>query len=174
MENEREMISIQRNTDTNFTSIRAIAKEVWPIAYGAILSQAQLDYMMEMMYSISSLQKQANENANHFIVALENEIPIGFASFEFNYNQTLKTKIHKIYVLSNQQGRGTGKLLIDYIVNKSHQNNQEALLLNVNKKNKAQHFYEKLGFIVSKEVVIDIGNGYVMDDYVMEFLIKKN
>jgi len=168
------MISIQRNTDTNFNSIRAIAKEVWPIAYGAILSQEQLDYMMEMMYSISSLQKQANVNANHFIIALENEIPFGFASFEFNYNQTSKTKIHKIYVLSNQQGQGIGKLFIEYIINKAHLNNQEALLLNVNKNNKAQYFYKKLGFIISKEEVIDIGNGYVMDDYVMEFLIKKN
>lgn len=167
------MISIQRNSDSNFTSIRAIAKEVWPVAYGAILSKEQLDYMMEMMYSLSSLQKQANENANHFIIASENEIPVGFASFEFNYNHTLKTKIHKIYVLSNQQGKGTGRLLIDYILNNARQNNQEALLLNVNKNNKAQNFYKKLGFNTTSEEVIEIGGGYVMDDYVMEFLINK-
>lgn len=166
------MISILRNTDTDFNSIRAIAKEVWPVAYGAILSKDQLDYMMEMMYSISSLQKQTN--SNHFILALENEIPVGFASFEFNYNQTLNTKIHKIYVLTIHQGKGIGKLLINFIENKAFLNNQEALLLNVNKNNNAQYFYNKLGFIISKEEVIDIGNGYVMDDYVMEFLIKKN
>ena len=166
------MISILRNTDTDFNSIRAIAKEVWPVAYVAILSKDQLDYMMEIMYSISSLQKQSN--SSHFIIALENEIPVGFASFEFNYNQTLNKKIHKIYVLTNHQGKGIGKLLIDFIENKAFLNNQEALLLNVNKNNNAQYFYNKLGFIISKEEVIDIGNGYVMDDYVMEFLIKKN
>lgn len=167
------MISIIENPDKNFTNIRAIAKEVWPIAYGAILSQQQLDYMMEMMYSVSSLQKQANENSNHFILALENETPIGFASYEFNFNQSSKTKIHKIYVLSNQQGKGTGKLLIHYILTKARHNNQEALLLNVNKNNEALNFYKRLDFVVCKEVVIDIGNGYVMDDYVMEYLIKK-
>jgi ribosomal protein S18 acetylase RimI-like enzyme len=64
--------------------------------------------------------------------------------------------------------------LINFIENKAFLNNQEALLLNVNKNNNAQYFYNKLGFIISKEEVIDIGNGYVMDDYVMEFLIKKN
>ena len=66
-----KMIVIKKNTDQNFTSIRAIAKEVWPVAYGTILSQAQLDYMMEMMYSVSALQEQANSNGNHFIIATE-------------------------------------------------------------------------------------------------------
>ena len=167
------MISIQNNIDDNFTSIRAIAKEVWPIAYGAILSKEQLDYMMEMMYSIPSLQKQANENENHFILATEKDNPVGFAAYEFDCGGTSKTKIHKIYILSNQQRKGIGRMLIDYITNNARENKQEALYLNVNKNNIAQHFYKKLGFNISYEEVIDIGNGYVMDDFVMEISIKK-
>ena len=163
-----KMISIQKNTDNNFTSIRAIAAEVWPIAYGAILSKEQLDYMMEMMYSVSALQEQANSNGNHFIIATENEIPVGFASYEFNYDGVPKTKIHKIYILSNQQGKGIGRILIDYISNNATKNNQIGLLLNVNRNNEAQYFYKKLGFAITREEVIAIGNGYVMDDYVME------
>jgi len=162
---------IQKNSDPNFTSIRAIAQEVWPIAYGAILSEEQLAYMMEMMYSIPSLQKQANEKGNHFILAVEDETPLGFAAYELDYDQTKKTKIHKIYILSNQQGKGIGRLLIDYIKQQARQNNQETLLLNVNKNNVARHFYQKLGFSISYEEVIDIGQGYVMDDYVMEISI---
>ena len=165
------MIVIKKNADANFTSIRAIAKEVWPIAYGAILSHSQLDYMMDMMYSLPSLQKQANEKDSHFILAMDGETAVGFAGYEFNYNGTSKTKIHKIYILSNQQGKGTGRLLIGYIINEARQNEQEALLLNVNKKNTARHFYSKLGFTIAYEEVIDIGNGYVMDDYVMEVSI---
>ena len=162
------MITIQNNTDQNFTQIRAIAKEVWPIAYGAILSEEQLDYMMEMMYSVESLQTQFNEKGHHFILAIEDEIPVGFASYEFNCNETPKTKIHKIYILPNQQGKGTGKVLIDYITESARKNNQEALFLNVNRHNVAQRFYKKLGFEVVFEEIIDIGRGYVMDDFVME------
>lgn len=165
------MISIQNNTDQNFTHIRAIAEEVWPIAYGAILSQEQLNYMMEMMYSIPALQKQFNEKHHHFILAVADETPVGFASYELHYNETSKTKIHKIYILSNQQGKGIGRVLIDYISEEARKNNQEALLLNVNKNNKAQHFYKKLGFSISHEEVIAIGQGYVMDDFVMEITI---
>jgi ribosomal protein S18 acetylase RimI-like enzyme len=162
------MISIEKNADTNFTAIRAIAKEVWPIAYGTILSEIQLDYMMEMMYSIDSLQLQANSKNHHFILAKENGDTLGFASFELNYSETKKTKIHKIYILSTQQGKGIGKKLIDYIHTESKSHHQKAMLLNVNKYNSAQDFYKKLGFCIDYEEVIDIGNGYVMDDYVME------
>ena len=164
------MISIQNNTDENFTSIRAIAKEVWPIAYGAILSQEQLDYMMEMMYSVSSLREQ-EASKKHFILATENGIDIGFACYEFNCNGTSTTKIHKIYIFSNQQRKGIGRILIDYITNEATQNKQEALFLNVNKNNIAKYFYKKLGFEISYEEIIDIGNGYVMDDYVMKISI---
>lgn len=164
------MITIQNNTDPNFSEVRAIAREVWPIAYGAILSKEQLDYMMDMMYSVPALQKQF-EGGHHFIVAIDDEIPVGFASYEFNYNGTSKTKIHKIYILSTQQGKGTGRIMIDYIKESAKKNNQEALVLNVNKNNVAQHFYKKLGFTISYDEVIDIGQGYVMDDFVMEMPI---
>lgn len=162
------MILIQNNTDENFTDIRVIAAEVWPIAYGAILSQAQLDYMMEMMYSVSSLQLQSNSKKHRFILAKEGETVMGFASYEFNYNKKPKTKIHKIYIFSNHQGKGIGKKLINFIVNESKLRHQKGLILNVNKKNIAIRFYERIGFEISDEEVIDIGNGYVMDDYVME------
>lgn len=165
------MIEIHKNADSNFTSIRSIAEEVWPIAYGEILSKEQLHYMMEMMYSVTSLQKQADAKGHHFILAYSDKTPVGFASYEFNYNGTAGTKIHKIYVLSDQQGKGIGKILIDHIMNVARQNNQEALLLNVNKNNVAIHFYKKLGFIIIAEEVIDIGKGYVMDDYVMQLSI---
>lgn len=162
------MILIQNNTDENFNDIRVIAAEVWPIAYGAILSQAQLDYMMEMMYSVSSLQLQSNAKKHRFILAKEDETVLGFASYEFNYGKKPKTKIHKIYIFSNHQGKGIGKKLINFIVNESKLRHQKGLILNVNKKNIAIRFYERIGFEISDEEVIDIGNGYVMDDYVME------
>ena len=79
-----------------------------------------------------------------------------------------RTKIHKIYVLPETQGTGVGKLFFNLVVEKAKENNQIAVFLNVNKYNNAKQFYEKLGFTITKEEVIDIGNNYIMDDYVME------
>ena len=165
------MILIEKNTDNDFVIIREIAQEVWPIAYGSILSKAQLDYMMEMMYSIEALQIQSNVKMHQFILIKENGVTIGFASYECNYSETNKTKIHKIYILSTQQGKGIGKKLIDYIETEAKIHHQEALSLNVNRYNIAQDFYKRLGFYIDYEEVIDIGNGYVMDDYVMQKII---
>lgn len=162
------MIVVEKNTDSQFAEIITIAKEVWPVAYGKILSKEQLDYMLEMFYSTESLQQQANEKHHHFIIARENGIPVGFASYELDCDGSSKTKIHKIYILSNQQGKGIGKVLLDYITGKAKGQNNEAIFLNVNKYNPALHFYQKQGFEIAKEEVIDIGNGFVMDDYVME------
>lgn len=166
------MMVIAPNTDSDFTEIRAIALEVWPKTYGQILSEAQLSYMLDMMYSVTSLQQQAQEKKHHFILIQEDDKTVGFASYELNCENTGMTKIHKLYVLSNQQGKGLGKSLIDFIAQKAQKSHDTALYLNVNKNNPARFFYQKLGFIIVKEEVIPIGNSFVMDDYVMQKVLK--
>ena len=64
-------------------------------------------------------------------------------------------------------GSGIGKILIQQAENEARKQGNKKLHLNVNKKNKAVGFYQKLGFTVDYEEVLDIGNGYVMDDFVM-------
>ncbi len=153
--------------------IRNLAYTIWPSTYGEILSKAQLEYMLDSFYSITNLEKQM-DNGQVFELLFEETNTIGFVAYEFNCNfekfsQPL-TKIHKIYLLPEMQGKGFGKFMIDEIVRIAKSNNQKGIYLNVNKYNSAKFFYEKLGFVISKEEVIDIGNDYVMDDYVMEFL----
>ncbi|WNM18820.1 GNAT family N-acetyltransferase [Flavobacterium capsici] len=162
------MITINQNSDSDFKTIRTIAKVVWPVTYGKILSQEQLDYMFEMMYSIESLQKQSQIKKHNFIIAYEDLIPLGFASYEFNCENSNKTKVHKIYILPNLQGKGIGKTIINYISDEALKQNDKAVFLNVNRYNSAKYFYEKIGFSIVKEEDIDIGNGYLMEDYVME------
>jgi ribosomal protein S18 acetylase RimI-like enzyme len=168
------MFDIVPNTDVQFTVVRAIALEVWPKTYGNILSSSQLSYMLEMMYSVVALQEQSTLKQHHFILIYANNEPVGFASYEHNANESGKTKIHKIYILSSQQGQGSGKALLDYIENEAIVYGDKALFLNVNKYNPALHFYQKTGFHLEKEEIIDIGNGFIMDDFVMEKPIRNN
>lgn len=165
------MIAIEKVTwdaVAKFEIIRTIADETWPLTYGEILIQEQIKYMFDMMYSLESLQHQAENKKHHFILAQDSNKYLGFASFEFNSNESTKTKIHKIYILPTQQGKGIGKLLTDYITEEAQKQQQTAIVLNVNKYNSAKKFYAKIGFSVAYEEVIDIGKGFVMDDFVME------
>lgn len=147
--------------------IEQLARKIWPVAYAEILSQEQLDYMLDMFYSEEALLAQLEKGHVFYLVQNTSGDFLGFVSYELNC-EPHKTKIHKIYVLPETQGLGLGKLLYEKVREDALKNNQEAIFLNVNKYNKAQHFYTKLNFEIVKEEVIDIGRGYVMDDYVME------
>lgn len=149
--------------------VRDLAYTIWPSSYGKILSEAQLDYMLDTFYSIGNLQKQMDVG-QVFELVVENNNFIGFVSYEFNCKQTELLKLHKIYLLPETQGKGFGKSMIDEVIIIAKSNNQKGIYLNVNKYNIAKFFYEKVGFTIVKEEVIDIGNGFVMDDYVMELI----
>jgi ribosomal protein S18 acetylase RimI-like enzyme len=159
------VFKIKIATSENIPLIRELTFKIWPQTYAAILSQEQIDYMLDMMYSESSLQKQMNEGSQ-FIIVYDNEEPVGFAAY---LSKELSIfKLDKIYILPSQQGKGTGKFVIDYIINDIKQKKAKSLQLQVNRYNKARSFYEKLGFVVIDEKDFDIGNGYFMNDYVME------
>ena len=147
-----------------------LTKKIWPVAYGEILSKAQLDYMIHKFYNETALRELMQKGHVFYLAQDDNDNYVGFVSYEIN-SEPNKTKIHKIYVLPETQGTGLGRQFFELIKEKALEKNQNAIFLNVNKYNKAIHFYNKLGFTKVKDEVIDIGNGYVMDDYVMEVAI---
>ena len=161
-------MTIRTITSGELYKIRDLAYANWPTAYKEILSKVQLEYMLEKFYAVEALEQQWKEAKHIFcIISNDQHKPLGFVSYQLNSKHE-KTKIHKIYVLPETQGTGLGKKLFYYVKEKALENNQKAIFLNVNKYNRAKFFYEKLGFTILKEEVIDIGNNYVMDDYVME------
>jgi diamine N-acetyltransferase len=157
--------SIKKATTGDIPLIRELTFKVWPQTYAAILSREQIDYMLEMMYSEDSLRKQIT-GGSQFIFIYDDGEPVGFASYQ--EIKPAKWKLHKIYVLTSQQGKGTGKFMIDYIIDEIKESGATSLELQVNIDNKAKGFYEKLGFTQREIIKLDIGNGFFMNDYVME------
>jgi ribosomal protein S18 acetylase RimI-like enzyme len=158
-------IIIRSATKDDILLINTLAKKTWPVTYSEILSPKQLAYMLDLIYSPAALQKQFDA-AHNFIIVEEGDQPVAFADYSLLKDDIYK--LHKIYVLPDQQGKGVGKLLIDHIIQKIKEQKATALLLNVNRHNKARGMYERLGFTVIGEEDIDIGEGYFMNDYVME------
>ena len=161
------MISVRKAVENDLFTVHNLAHEIWPSAYGEILGIAQLDYMLDKIYSLSSLEHQYNILKHHFILVLDNEIPVGFASFSPHEDRAIY-HLNKIYVLPEQQGKNIGKKILGYVCEEVKKAGARSLQLNVNRYNKAIHFYEKQGFKIIRDEDIDIGNGYFMNDYVME------
>ncbi|HRH99486.1 MAG TPA: GNAT family N-acetyltransferase [Saprospiraceae bacterium] len=168
------MVNIVKADLHDIEKIQTIARITWPVTFKQILSQEQLEYMLQMMYSTESLREQMEAKTHQFLIAKQDENALGFASYELNYLNEPKTKIHKIYILPAQQGKGLGKLLFDEIEKTAIENKQLILSLNVNRENKAIEFYQHRGYKVIRQEDISIGNGYWMEDYVMEKTIGLN
>jgi ribosomal protein S18 acetylase RimI-like enzyme len=145
--------------------IQDIAARVWPQTYSSIISAEQIEYMLDMMYSPNSLIQHMTEKNCEFILVSSTERSFGFASFSSSDNDVFR--LHKLYVDVAAQGLGLGVSLLKEVSKRAAERGGSTLELNVNKYNKAKTFYEKNGFTIYREEVIDIGNGFVMDDFVM-------
>lgn len=157
-----------RAADANdIATIRAIATITWPVAYGTYISKAQLDYMLDMMYSGDSLQDQINKG-HQFYIAEHDIEAIGFASVSKEADNTCK--LNKLYVLPTAQKTGAGKALLQKSIDYAISHEASCLFLQVNKQNNAQDFYKKHGFRIREASILDIGEGYIMDDYIMELV----
>jgi diamine N-acetyltransferase len=164
MENE---LDIRKAEFEDINTIGYLAYQIWPIAYKDILSLEQLQYMLNKLYSPAALRSQMTIDHHTFLLAELDEEPVGFAS----YSKTTEPgvfKLHKLYIHTQVKGKGLGKILLEAVISEVTALKGTVLRLNVNKQNTAKVFYDKQGFTTLKEEDIDIGNGYFMNDYVME------
>lgn len=161
------MINLRLATNDDVAQIQEVAEKTWLVSYQGVISSEQIRYMLDMMYNQTKIKAAINDPNQAFWLAEENGAVLGFCGIEHGFPEAGFTRIHKLYILPNTQGSGLGKILLDQVEKEAQNHGNEKLHLNVNKKNKAVGFYQKQGFITNHEEVLDIGNGYVMDDFVM-------
>lgn len=147
--------------------IQEIAEIAFRETYSSILSAEQLSYMLDMMYSTSSLERQLREG-QEFILLSEADTYLGFVSYEANYDGRGAMKLHKLYLLPQYKGRGLGRILVEAVLQKGYELGAVAVRLNMNRNNQTYDFYTHMGFVVVGEEDINIGSGYLMEDYIFE------
>lgn len=151
--------------------LEKLARAIWPDTYASIISAAQIDYMLDWMYSTAKLHEQ-QQQGHEFYLLSDKGTDLGFLALEWlqpdQSNPIRIIKINKLYVLPQEQQKGLGSALIHKAIERAKQTQVTKIILQVNKANTAQFFYKKLGFVVQKEAVFEIGNGFIMDDYIME------
>ncbi len=148
--------------------IKEIAEKAWRPTYDHILTEQQTLYMLDLMYNSLTLENQMNGNIAFFMVDLEQET-VGYFALENIDDQIVK--LHKLYLDPTKKQQGLGKKIIQYIQDWALTNQRNRIILNVNKNNSAVLFYQKMGFTIIEEMILDIGEGYVMDDYVMQLYL---
>jgi diamine N-acetyltransferase len=151
------MITIVKRGSESIPIIQGLSHLIWPETYRHILSAEQISYMLDMMYSDESLSEQITLKHHQFIIAYDDNKPVAFSSYGLKPETENVYRLHKLYILPGLQGKGIGKLLIQFIIND----------IKVNKKNEAIWFYRKLGFKIMGEEKIEIGRRFFVEDYIM-------
>ncbi len=170
MEANTQGFEVREVSEEDLWQVRDLAFQIFPVTYQDIVEPGQIDYMMDLIYSPEALVAQWDSGQN-FLIVYSEEMAVGFASYT-RLNEEGDFKLNKIYLDNRLQGKGLGKWLLSDVISRVKSVGGRALLLNVNRHNKARIFYEKMGFSLLKEDLIDIGGGYFMDDYVMELSLK--
>ena len=164
------MVSIRKVDSTAIPVIKELAHRIWPVAYKDILSAEQLAYMLDLIYAETALQNQMQQGHQFILASYENDFA-GFASYSQKGAED-NFKLYKIYIDTTKQGKGIGQLLLDFVIDDIKTKNAVSLELTVNRHNKALFFYLKNGFEIIREEDFDIGNGYFMNDFVMQLKIE--
>ena len=147
--------------------IATLAQRIWRAYYPAIISEDQIEYMLAMMYSRDVLLEELRGPIRYDRL-LEGDEFVGFASYGPT-EQRACFKLHKLYLLPERHRRGLGSFLLQHCEVQARRLGANRIVLNVNKGNaRALAFYRKNGFGVAQSLVLDVGGGFVMDDYVME------
>jgi diamine N-acetyltransferase len=151
----------------DISTIQQLAEATWWPTYEPIVGAEQLRYMLNAFYSEEVIGQQISTGSQTYLLLADEGIPKGFAAFSPRSEDPDIYKLHKLYCLPAEQGKGYGKQLIQAVENAVLDAGKSTLDLNVNRYNKAKTFYERQGFEVIYDEDIEIGQGYQMNDHVM-------
>lgn len=160
-------MEIQKVTAASQIYILAeLAYEIWPECYSEILSNAQIEYMLDKFLSEKAIDSQIKEQGYEYYFITENSSILGFTGINTDENALF---LSKLYIRKSVRGKGYGKEVLSFLEQLCKSRGLKYIYLTVNKNNtSAISIYKKAGFSIENDLCSDIGGGYIMDDYMMK------
>ncbi len=156
-------------TEEQIRQLAELASQIWNEYFIEILSKEQIDYMIETFQSAAAITEQIQEGYQYYFIINDTEI-IGYFGICKQEDGTMF--LPKLYLAKEHRGKGHASQVFQFIKEKSLEQCCSSIWLAVNRHNQqAIAVYEHLGMQRLREQVIDIGNGFVMDDFVYRFLL---
>lgn len=155
-------------TAADFATVARLGEVIWRAHYTKIIGSAQTGYMLADRYTPEKLSLYLNADDRWLMLLRIDGRAVGYCSYALT-DDPGEMKLEQLYLLPELQGKGLGRLMLRHVEEQARARGRSLLMLQTNKRNAgAIAFYCKAGFTVREEAVFDIGNGFVMDDYVME------
>ena len=154
-------------SDDELKIVEGLAKEIWEEYYPGIITIDQIKYMVKNFQSFEPIKKELEEEGYCYFLIYVDFVPAGYCSIKDD-DEDHSVFLSKIYVLKKYRGTGLSRLLLTQSLSQTGHASPERIWLRVNKTNvNSIKVYEEIGLKIEREEVSDIGEGYVMDDYIM-------
>jgi GNAT superfamily N-acetyltransferase len=149
-------------------ALAALARDIWHEHYPAIISLDQIEYMLANGYSAQTLAAEQAAGTRFVLARISDAGDAGFASVSPDSKDTATAWLDKFYVRRAHRGAGVGRRLLDWAIDTALAIDARALCLRVNRHNaQSVAIYRHAGFAIERADVKPIGQGFVMDDYIM-------
>jgi diamine N-acetyltransferase len=152
-------------TRSELELVASLAREIWYEYYVPLIGRDQVDYMVAKFQTAEAMWEQVGAGYEYFLIGRDDAV-IGY--FAVQVQPAERLFLSKLYLLGAHRGGGTGRACMEFIERLGQDRGLRVLWLTVNKGNPSVKAYQRLGFSVAAEIVVDIGGGFVMDDYRME------
>lgn len=163
-----QITNVETESDIRLTA--ALAKATWTEHYAALLSSEQIVYMLEKFQSEEAIKDQLTNGYSYYLIREPNGKAVGYYAVQPKKEFLF---LSKIYLHASARGKGFASAVVRRIKETAKELGLPAVRLTVNKGNVSSiAVYEHLGFVKIEDMVTDIGNGFVMDDYLMELTLK--
>jgi RimJ/RimL family protein N-acetyltransferase len=158
-------------TEKQIDIVEALAVDIWNEHYIPIIGKPQVNYMLEKFQSKEAMIEQIKNGYTYYLVEEEGR-NIGYIGIELKKGELF---LSKLYIMSSERGKGYGKKAVQFLEDLAREKKLNKISLTVNKNNvNSIAVYEKMGFTNLGSIVMDIGGGFVMDDYKMEKIFFEN
>ena len=149
--------------------LAAMANAIWHEYWPALIGEAQTDYMVDNFQSLEAFVRDMSENAYEYWFLVDDAgNRVGYTGGHVE-PETNRFFISKIYLLSDARGKGYARATVNFYDTLCKNRGLDAMYLTVNKYNElGVRAYKGTGFEIIDAVETDIGEGFIMDDYIME------
>ena len=162
------MLEITRvTTPEQIADVASLAREIWTEHYLPIIGRGQVEYMLEKFQSAEAIAEQTARGYEYHL-ATSGGRHVGYIAVVPDSEGDF-LHLSKIYVAKSARGHGIGRRMLERVEDECRRRGLKGVWLTVNKNNAGSlAWYGRMGFENVGPIRIDIGGGYVMDDYKME------
>lgn len=156
-------------TPQEVQALADMAGKIWHEFFPGIISEEQIDYMVDKFQSFRAMTDQITNHGYHYHVLEVDGQPMGYTGWNIEDG---KMFLSKVYLKKEARGKGYSSIIFRFLEEQARERGAHAIWLTVNKYNDHSiAVYQHKGFQTVRTQEADIGGGFIMDDYIMEKVI---